>query len=139
LTAASVGTRENGVTAMHDATECGVWGGLYELAKASGVGMRIRKEDIILKEEVEKICSFYGMDPYSSISEGTLILTCKEDKAQDILNALEKKKISATLVGEVIEEKFGIVLEEGSQERALDHPRVDPFWPAFGRALEGLK
>jgi hydrogenase maturation factor len=31
-TAASVGVRENGVTAMHDATECGVWGGLYELA-----------------------------------------------------------------------------------------------------------
>ncbi|MFQ5868313.1 MAG: AIR synthase family protein [Candidatus Zixiibacteriota bacterium] len=139
LTAASVGTRGGGVTAMHDATECGVWGGLYELAKASGVGMRIRKEDIIIKEEVEKICSFYGMEPYSSISEGTLILTCVENKAVDILKALEKKGIRATLVGEVIEEKFGILLKEGKEERPLDHPRIDPFWPAFGRALEGLK
>jgi hydrogenase expression/formation protein HypE len=139
LTAASVGTRENGVTAMHDATECGVWGGLYELAKASGVGMRIRKENIILREEIEKICSFYGMDPYSCISEGTLILTCKEKKAQEILKALERKGIPATVVGEVIEEKFGILLKEGRRERPLDHPRIDPFWPAFGRALESLK
>jgi hydrogenase expression/formation protein HypE len=139
LTAATVGTRENGVTAMHDATECGVWGGLYELAKASGVGMRIRKEDIILREEIEKICSLYGMDPYSSISEGSLILTCKEKKAPEILKALERKGIPATVVGEVIEEKFGILLSEGSRERPLDHPRIDPFWPAFGRALESLK
>jgi hydrogenase maturation factor len=26
MTAVSVGRRENGVTAMHDATECGIWG-----------------------------------------------------------------------------------------------------------------
>jgi hydrogenase maturation factor len=43
------------------------------------------------------------------------------------------------MVGEVIEEKFGILLKEGNHERALDHPRRDPFWPAFGRALEELK
>jgi len=30
--AASVG----GVTAMHDATECGVWGGLFEIASIAG-------------------------------------------------------------------------------------------------------
>src|SRR4030042_6010786 len=30
LTAVSVGVRDNGVSAMHDATECGIWGGLYE-------------------------------------------------------------------------------------------------------------
>jgi len=32
--AASVGVRDDGVTAMHDATECGLWGGLYEVARA---------------------------------------------------------------------------------------------------------
>ena len=32
LTVVEVGTRENGGTAMHDATECGIWGGFYELA-----------------------------------------------------------------------------------------------------------
>ncbi len=136
LTAASVGTRENGVTAMHDATECGVWGGLYEIAKASKVGMRIEKERIIILDEVEKICAKFGMDPYSSISEGTLIITCKEKKVGPLLKKLAQKKIPASVVGEVIPESKGIVLVEGGREWPLEHPRVDPFWPAFARALE---
>ena len=41
LTAVEAGVREDGVTAMHDATECGVLGGLFEVARASGVGMTI--------------------------------------------------------------------------------------------------
>jgi hydrogenase expression/formation protein HypE len=136
LTAASVGTRENGVTAMHDATECGVWGGLYEIAKASKVGMRIEKERIIILDEVDKICAKFGMDPYSSISEGTLIITCKEKKVGPLLTKLAQKKIPASVVGEVIPESKGIVLVEAGKERLLEHPRVDPFWPAFARALE---
>jgi hydrogenase maturation factor len=137
LTAASVGTREGGVTAMHDATECGVWGGLYEVAKASHVGMRIEKEKIIVLDEVEKICAKFGMDPYSSISEGTLILTCKEKKVGLLLKKLARKNIPASVVGEVIPESKGIILVDKGRERPLDHPRVDPFWPAFARALEG--
>lgn len=136
LTAASVGTRERGVTAMHDATECGVWGGLYEVAKASRVGMRIEKEKIIILDEVEKICSKFGMDPYSSISEGTLIITCKEKKVEPLLKRLAQKKIAASVVGEVIPESKGIILVEKGREKPLDHPRVDPFWPAFARAIE---
>ncbi len=135
LIAASVGTRERGVTAMHDATECGVWGGLYEVAKASRVGMRIEKDKIIVLDEVDKICSRFGMDPYSSISEGTLIITCKEDKAAAVLRKLSQKRIPASIVGQVISESKGIILVDGGRERPLEHPRVDPFWPAFARAL----
>lgn len=136
ITAASVGTRENGVTSMHDATECGIWGGLYEVAKASRVGMRIQKDKIILSDEVDKICSKFGMDPYSSISEGTLIITCKENKAEKILQKLKEKEIEATLVGEVIPEEKGIILVDNNKEKSLEHPKVDPFWGAFAKALE---
>ncbi|OGD21672.1 MAG: AIR synthase [Candidatus Aminicenantes bacterium RBG_16_63_16] len=139
LTAASVGTREKGVTAMHDATECGVWGGLYEVAKASRVGMRIEKDKIIVLDEVEKICAKFGMDPYSAISEGTLIITCKEAKVGLILKKLARKGIPASIVGEVIPEARGIVLVEKGKERPLEHPRVDPFWPAFAKALAAAK
>jgi hydrogenase expression/formation protein HypE len=135
LTAVEVGTRENGVTAMHDATECGIWGGLYELAKASCVGMRIEKDKIIVLDEVEKICSKFDMDPYSSISEGTLIITCKEAKASLVVEKLKNKNIRSSIVGDVIPEKKGILLVEKNRERHLEHPRVDPFWIAFNKAL----
>jgi hydrogenase expression/formation protein HypE len=136
VTAASVGTRERGVTSMHDATECGVWGGLYEVARASRVGMRVEKDKIIVLDEVEKICAKFGMDPYSSISEGTLIITCKEKKVESLLKKLAGKNIPASVVGEVTAEGQGIVLVDRGKQRSLEHPRVDPFWPAFARAIE---
>ncbi len=137
LTAVEVGTRDDGVTAMHDATECGVWGGLYEIAKASHVGMRIEKEKIIVSNEVDKICSAFGMHPYSSISEGTLIITCKEKKAELVIQRLREKSIASSIVGDVIPEEKGILLVEAGRERHLEHPRVDPFWAAFDKALKG--
>ena len=64
------------MTSMHDATEGGVLGGLTEVAV--GVprsGMRIELEAIPVRDEVRAVCDHVGMDPYTSISEGTLIAT----------------------------------------------------------------
>ncbi|MCX5800142.1 MAG: AIR synthase family protein [Candidatus Eisenbacteria bacterium] len=135
LTAVSVGVRENGVTAMHDATECGLWGGLYEVARASRVGMRIEKGKIPIPDEVEKICRLFEIDPFSSISEGTLIITCKKAKTTKLLSCLEGKGILAAKIGETCPEEHGITLLERDHEIPLEHPRVDPFWKAFGQAL----
>jgi hydrogenase expression/formation protein HypE len=137
LTAVSVGVHDEGVTAMHDATECGVWGGLYEVAQASEVGMVVEKEKIPVLDEVSKICAHFGMDPYSSISEGTLIITCRPHRAEKVLQAFEKKGILAAIIGQVTSYKKGIQLIDGGRRRPLEHPRVDPFWDAFRRALQG--
>ncbi len=137
LTAVTVGVHDEGVTAMHDATECGVWGGLYEVAQASGVGMVVEKDKIPVLDEVVKICSHFGMDPYSAISEGTLIITCRPHKAREVLHVLGEKGILAVLIGEVTPLKEGIQLIDEGRQMPLAHPRVDPFWDAFRRALEG--
>lgn len=139
MSAVTVGVRDAGVTAMHDATECGVWGGLYEVARASHVGMRIEKTKIPVPEEVEKICRLFKIDPFSSISEGTLIITCKKAKTEDLLSCLASRGILAALIGETCPEEHGITLVEKDQEIPLEHPRIDPFWRAFGEALASEK
>ena len=70
--AAGSGCATPGVTSMHDATEGGVLGGLLEVATASGVGMRIDRDAIPVRPEVRAVCDHVGIDPYISISEGTL-------------------------------------------------------------------
>jgi hydrogenase maturation factor len=137
LTAAAVGVRENGVTAMHDATECGVWGGLFEVAQASKVGMIIDKEKIMLPETVKKVCELFKIDPYSSISEGTLIITCRPHKAKEVVARLGDKGILAGMIGEVVEKSKGMSYFENNKAHQLIHPKVDPFWGAFGKAAEG--
>lgn len=134
LTAVSVGVRENGVTAMHDATECGVWGGLFEIAQASEVGLVIEKDQIIVQESVRKVCDLFGIDPYTSISEGTLIATCRPHRVRELLSRLEDKGIPASIVGELTDAREGLHYFEGGRKHSLRHPRVDPFWAAFGKA-----
>ena len=135
MTAVSVGVRDEGVTAMHDATECGIWGGLYEIAQAADLGVRVEKEKIVVEDCVREICQYFGIDPYASISEGTLIITCRQHKAQEVIEALSQKGIPSSVVGELIDPRNGMILVEGEVERALEHPKVDPFWNAFYGAL----
>ena len=136
LAAADGNARAAGVTSMHDATECGIWGGLYEIARASGTGMAIDKDAIILNRAAARLCRHFGIDPYSSISEGTLLITAKPGSIPAILRRLEAKGIDASVIGEVTEKARGVKVTENGRERELLHPVTDPFWPAFARALE---
>ena len=130
--AASIG----GLTAMHDATECGIWGGLFEIAMHSQVGMCIDKNKIILPEEVRLVCECFDLDPFKSISEGTLLATANPRKAKDIVLALEKSGIPASIVGEVTAKSKGMQVIEGNRSYQLEHPRVDPFWGKFEEYLK---
>jgi hydrogenase maturation factor len=131
--AAAFGLRDRGVTSMHDATEGGVLGGLFEVAVASDVGMRIELDAIPVRPEVRAVCDHVGMDPYASISEGTLIATVVADRAEAFVGALAGEGIDAAVVGEVTEGAAGRLLIAGGGEGPLEHPGLDPFWGAFGR------
>ncbi len=118
-----------GVNAMHDATECGVYGALFEIAKASGVGMVIEKEEIPVLPEVQSVCNLFRIDPYISISEGTLIICARKQKVPSIMRTLKRKGILCSEIGKVTKKK-DIVLVDGGKRRKLQHPKVDPFWAA---------
>ncbi|APV43894.1 Hydrogenase maturation factor [Dehalogenimonas formicexedens] len=138
LAAVSIGVRDNGVSSMHDATECGIWGGLFEVAQAAGLGVRIIKDDIVVADGVPEICRLFGIDdPYAAISEGTLIVTCRPHRACDVIQALSAKNIPSSIVGELTAPEKGMVLVDQGRESALLHPVVDPFWKAFSKAMQG--
>lgn len=133
---ARIAAKAGGVTAMHDATECGVFGGLFEMASHSGVGMNIYKEDIILQDEVKKTCECFDIDPYIAISEGTLLATAKPGKAKGVIAALQDAGIPASIAGEAVPHKEGMhIYKEGRKEKLL-HPKVDPFWIRFEEYLK---
>jgi hydrogenase expression/formation protein HypE len=132
LVAASVG----GVTAMHDATECGIFGGLYEMASHSNIGMNIYPDKIIMQNAVKKTCKCFGIDPFRSISEGTLLVTVKKGKAKAVVAALKKEGIPASIAGEAVPAKEGINIIDGKAKYKLEHPRVDPFWGKFEEYLK---
>ncbi len=139
MTAVSVGVRDDGVSAMHDATECGIWGGLYEMAEAAGLGVKVDQDRIVMEPGVAEVCRTFGIDPYSSISEGSLIIACRPHKADEVTKLIQKQGIRASVVGEFTPKEEGMVLLRGGNPRPLVHPIVDPFWKAFYDSLARLK
>lgn len=132
LTAMAAG----GVTAMHDATEGGVMGGLFEIASASRVGMEIDESRFVYPEEVRMVCEAFAIDPVRAIAEGSLLITARPASAGRIIARLKRKRIAASVIGKVTSDRRRRTMRrlDGKLER-LAVPEQDPFWPAF---FEGL-
>lgn len=125
-----------GVTAMHDATEGGVAGALYEIAEASGSGIVVEESRFIYPPEVKMICEHFGINPLAAIAEGSLLITAGPGFSQRIIGALKDKGIPASVIGVVTgnpDEKW-IIRKDGSRER-LAMPEQDPFWPIFFQSV----
>jgi hydrogenase expression/formation protein HypE len=134
--AAAYGVRDKGVTTLHDATEGGIIGGIFEIAQASGVGVRFDERAVPIRPEVEAVCRLVDIDPLTAISEGTLLATVRPEHAAGVVERLEHAGSVASVIGEIVTADRGMVRLDGRTERTLEHPRVDPFWAAYGRVLE---
>lgn len=135
------GVRERGVSAMHDATEGGVLGGLVELARACGHDVRVERARLPLAPEVAKACAVLGVDPYWSLSEGTLIVCVAADRAALVLQELAGDGIAAADVGEVLAGHGKLwVAEPDGRVSTFSAPQPDGYWAAYDRAVrEGWK
>jgi hydrogenase maturation factor len=117
-----------GVHAMHDATECGIWGGLYEMARAGDFGFRVEKELIPVQPVISRTAKLFDFDPFSAISEGTLIAIVAREQAGALVKALTDKGTLCAVVGEVVSKGHGVKIVSGGQEIKLEHPKIDPYW-----------
>lgn len=88
---------KNGVSAMHDVTEGGIFGALWEMAEASGVGLEIELKKIPLKQETVEICEFFGINPYGLISSGAMLMASSDGNR--LVMELQKAKIPAAVLG----------------------------------------
>ncbi|MCY0878890.1 MAG: AIR synthase family protein [Firmicutes bacterium] len=134
--AAKAGVRARGVTAMHDATECGVVGGVYEIAESSQLGVELLDDAVIVRPEVAAVTQLVGIDPLISISEGTLLLTVKPEAQGRVVRALEEAGIPVSVIGRMLPADEGRWRVSRGVRRPLEHPRIDPFWAAFDAWLK---
>jgi len=121
---------------MHDATEGGVIGGLFEIASASGTGMEIHEEAFVYPEEVRMVCEAFGIDPLAAIAEGSLLI---HGKAGPFKGHSPQTKcqwhrgIRYRKVKRDREDKNNQAA--GRDTRSLGIQTQDPFWPVFFGAL----
>jgi hydrogenase maturation factor len=140
LAACSVGIKEEGVTSMHDATEGGVLGALYELARSSGRELSVESGSIHVSEESSAVCAAFRLDPLVTLSEGTLIITCRPRRSEEVLRALSGKGIAGFRIGRVVGRgpRGGrlSLSSVGGRAREFSPPKFDPYWGAYAEGVE---
>jgi hydrogenase maturation factor len=113
------------IRAMHDPTEGGLASGLYELAKAGGVGLRIWKDRVPILEETRTLSEALGFDPFALIASGALLVVASAQSAPKLLRAYLRQGVSAAIIGEVREATEGLQVVEKGRECPLRVPARD--------------
>ena len=122
LTAAS-----NGATSMHDITEGGLLGALWEICKASGCGAEINAAAVKIKPVTQKICDHFCINPLKLISSGSMLITCSQTDKIIITEAIFNKGIDCAEIG-TISENMGIVLTTGTEKTIVNQPEADELY-----------
>jgi hydrogenase maturation factor len=122
---AMLAQRHGEIHAMHDPTEGGLASGLYELAKAGGVGLRIWKDRVPVFEETRRFSAVLGFDPFALIASGALLVVASANSAPNLLRAYTRHGVRAAVIGEVRKPNEGIRVVEAGGEGPLRVPAVD--------------
>lgn len=114
-----------GVSAMHDVTEGGIFGALWEMAEASGVGLDIDLKKIPIRQETIEICEVYDINPYLLISSGAMLIGT--DHGSRLVEELTRAGIHASVIGYAVEGRDRIV-RNGDEKRFLEPPKTDELY-----------
>lgn len=116
---------KSGVAAMHDVTEGGIFGALWEMAEASGVGLEIDLKKIPLKQETVEICEYFGISPYELISSGSMLMAAKDGNR--LVMELQKEGVPAVIIGKATAGRDRILRNE-DECRYLEPPKTDELY-----------
>lgn len=118
-----------GVNYMHDITEGGILGAVWEAAVAIGKGVKIYEDLIPIKDVTKEIANILNIDPYRLISSGSMLIIVDEEKVDLLKEELGKDDIKVTEIGEVVEE--GIYMQKKNELVEIDPPSSDELYRAL--------
>lgn len=119
---------ECGVSAMHDITEGGIFGALWEMAEGAGLGLDVDLKRIPIRQETIEICEVFGLNPYLLMSSGSMMIAA--DRGEELVRRLGAAGIPATVIGRAVAGRDRI-LRNGEEIRYLDRPKSDELYRIY--------
>lgn len=118
-----------GVSAMHDVTEGGIFGALWEMASASGVGLEADLHKIPIRQETIEVCEVFDINPYMLISSGSMLIGTEHGSR--LVEQLKREGIHSAVVGYATEGNDRVVIN-GDERRFLEPPGTDELFRVMG-------
>ena len=115
----------NGATAMHDVTEGGIFGALWEMGEASGTGITACLHKIPVRQETIEVCEVFNINPYMLISSGSLLIGCPN--GNQLVEELSMNGIPAAVIGRAVNGNARVVTS-GGETRYLGPAASDELY-----------
>jgi len=116
-----------GINAMHDPTEGGILGGLYEMSVSSKIGFKINIKDIPVARSTSAVCSNLNIDPLKLAGSGALLAAVKPEYVDLVMKKLENVGVQGTIIGRFKGKTRELIRNNGSIEEA-EIPISDELW-----------
>lgn len=136
-----------GTHGMHDITEGGILGAVWEMCQISHTGAEVWEDAIPMHPETEKICSLYDVDPLRLISSGSMIIIVPKEKRKAMEETMKSASVDASIIGIITEEKEGVCMAKhtltcgsgcmGRIKVKIDPPYADEIYKTYKSSEQG--
>lgn len=116
------------VQAIHDVTECGVLGAIYEMAVASGCGVEVDRTKLPVGRAQARICQLFGIDPLYVIGAGSMIMAVSDGQEKLVTEKLNTAGIQVSCAGRFVPKEEGLNLLSEDGRAKLTHPGTEMTW-----------
>ena len=120
------------VHAMHDCTEGGVLGAVFEMSLASGLGFVLEEKKVPVAPETRELCRRRGIDPLKLIGSGALLFSVEKGMEPRVIQALSSV-CRVTAIGTFTSRDRILVRKDGSDVTLREAPE-DELWRTLARA-----
>lgn len=119
--------KKHGAKYMHDITEGGLLGAVWESSKAVEKGMVIFKNRLPVSSVTEKITEKFAIDPLKLISSGSMLMIISQKDYINLLRDYEAVGIKSTVIGKITEFE-GAYINENDEFKEIAQPKSDELY-----------
>ncbi|MCQ8211404.1 AIR synthase family protein [Cetobacterium somerae] len=112
---------------MHDVTEGGLLGALWESSCFYDLGLEIFYDKIFIHQCTKEICKYFKIDPLKLISSGTMLIVVDKNNVTELLDNLKDNNIKAFDIGKFTNAKEKVLIKNG-ERLEISPPESDELY-----------
>lgn len=129
-----VAAGKTGTHGMHDVTEGGILGAVWEMCHIADLGAELVEERIPVHPVTGKIAAHFGINPLRLISSGCMLIMASPETAEELMDVISGAGISVSCIGQVTEKKEGLhIVTKNRSREEITPPEPDELYKVVGR------
>lgn len=118
-----------GTHGMHDVTEGGVLGAVWEMCHIAGLGAEIWEREIPLHPVTVKISEHFGINPLRLISSGCMLIMVSPERREAVMAGIRDAGVEVSCIGRVCESFTGLrLMDENGMISEITPPEPDELY-----------